>query len=227
MPEVRKVLAFHLNTKNDPSLAVRSIYGHQLPHLIVMDQNWVKQNLSRIFPPNENDRSLCLAAWNTYLRGWGVYKNVFSALYNEYEKAIDRLSNEIDENDQRLAEHMIRAYAFGYLPLEDGHGLLQRFYAKATDRLCAHVLWQIGYSLHETKEQVHPIILERFQALWNQRLSIARSNPEAHIKEMVAFGNLFYSEKFDDAWALTELKNALEISNGVSRHFSLYSDLVH
>ncbi len=29
---------------------------------------------------------------------------------------------------------------------------------------------------------------------------------------MTAFGFLFYSEKFDDAWAIAELNNALEIS---------------
>jgi hypothetical protein len=29
---------------------------------------------------------------------------------------------------------------------------------------------------------------------------------------MAAFGYLFYSERFDDTWAITELKNALEIS---------------
>lgn len=62
-------------------------------------------------------------------------------------------------------------------------------------------------------------VLERFQALWRKRLSVARSDPESHTKEMAAFGHLFYSEKFDDTWAITELKNALELSKRVDLHY--------
>jgi len=36
---------------------------------------------------------------------------------------------------------------------------------------------------------------------------------------MAAFGYLFYSKKFEDTWAITELKNALEISNRTELDF--------
>lgn len=91
-------------------------------------------------------------------------------------------------------------------------GLLTRFYAKAPDSLSGHILWHIGYAFHESKEDVHPVVLQRFQMLWEKRLSVARLAPQSHIREMTAFGNLFYSQKFDDGWAIAELKNALEIS---------------
>jgi hypothetical protein len=80
------------------------------------------------------------------------------------------------------------------------------------DGLCAHALWHVGHSFHESKEPLPPEILHRIQVLWENRLSVARRSPESHTEEMAAFGYLFYSEKFDDAWAITELKNALEIS---------------
>lgn len=218
MPEVRKILEFHLNPGKDPSLAIRSVYGHWLPNFVILDENWLKSNLSRIFPSSEHERGLRLAAWGAYLRAWDVYKNIFNALQEEYGRAIERIGEaqsdgqHSDTLNQRLAHHLIRSYGFGNLALDDPEGLLTRFYAKAPDSLCSHILWHVGYTFHESKEDVHPVVLQRFQKLWEKRLSVARLEPQSHIREMTAFGNLFYSEKFDDGWAITELKNALEIS---------------
>jgi hypothetical protein len=218
MREVRKILEYHLDPENDPSLAVRSVYGHWLPHLIILDVTWVQQNLLSIFPSNEKERDLRIAAWGTYLRAWDVYKDIFSALSEEYGRAIERLGEDPNEGqsssslNQRLAEHLIRAYGYGFLALDDPEGLLARFYSNASDRLCAHALWHVGYNFHELKEDVHPMVLERFKKLWEKRLSAARADPNAHIKEMTAFGNLFYSAKFDDRWSISELMNSLEIS---------------
>lgn len=218
MPEVRKVLEFHLNPTKDPSLVVRSVFGHWLPNLVTLDEKWLKQNLLIIFPLNEDQRELHLAAWGAYLRAWDVYNNIFNALSKEYGRAIDRLGEEMNDEqnsfslDQRLAEHLIRTYGYGNLTLDDPEGLLVRFYAKASDRLCAHAFWHVGYNFHELRVDVHPKVLERFQKLWEKRLSAARTDPNQHNKEMSSFGYLFYSAKFDDAWAIRELKNALEIS---------------
>lgn len=216
MPEVRNILEHHLNPENDPSLAIRSIYGRWLPNFVMLDEKWLQLNLSRIFPTNENEREMLLVAWGTYLRAWDVYNNIFNALIEEYRRAIDRIREENpghkSQLDQRLAEHVIRTYGFGNLILDEPEGLLDRFYAKAPDSLCAHVLWHVGYTFHEMKEAVPQPVLQRFQTLWEKRLNVARVDPQARIKEMIAFGNLFYSEKFDDGWAIRELKNALEIS---------------
>jgi hypothetical protein len=218
MPEVRKTLEHHLDPKHDPSLAVRSVYGQWLPNLITLDENWITKNLPKIFPADEASRDLLYAAWEAYIRSWGVYNNIFEVLREEYGRAIERIGEEKTSGrhshtlDQRLAQHLMLAYSYGKLDLDDPEGLLAHFYAKAPDSLCGHALWYVGYSFHELKEEVHPAVLQRFQALWQKRLSVARSTPEAHVKEMTAFGNLFYSQKFDDAWAITELNKALEIS---------------
>lgn len=37
MPEVRRRLDWHLDPANDPSLAVRSVYGQWFPHLALID----------------------------------------------------------------------------------------------------------------------------------------------------------------------------------------------
>lgn len=221
MPEVRKTLEYHLNPKHDPSLAVRSVYGQWLPNLIKFDQSWVKQNLAKIFPADEDSRDLLNTAWEAYIRSWGAYTDIFEVLRDEYGRAIERIGEEKNKGqhthtlDQRLAQHMMRLYSYGKLNLDDTEGLLARFYAKAPDSLCGHALWHVGYTFHELKEEVHPVVLQRFKALWQKRLSVARSAPELHTGEMTAFGYLFYCEKFDNAWSITELNNALEISKWV------------
>jgi hypothetical protein len=218
LPEVQKTLEYHLDPRHDPSLAIRSFYGQWLPNLIKLDQSWVKENLSKIFPADEGSRDLLNAAWGAYIRSWDVYNDIFEVLRDEYGRAIERIGEEKDDGqhshtlDQILSHHLMRAYSYGKLDLDDPEGLLARFYAKAPDRLCGHALWHIGYAFRELKDDVHPVVLQRFQILWQKRLCVARSAPESHMKEMTAFGHLFYSEKFDDAWAIAELKNALEIS---------------
>ncbi len=218
MPEVRKSLEYHLNPKHDPSLAIRAFFGQWLPALTKLDRNWVGLNLTKIFPVDADSRDLLNAAWRTYIRSWIAYTDVFEVLRDEYERAIDRIGEEKDKvdhsytSDQRLAQHLMRLYSFGKLDLDDPEGLLARFYAKASDDLCGHALWYIGYTLREAKEEVPAVVLERFQALWQKRLHVARSAPDSHTGEMIAFGYLFTSQKFDDVWAITGLKNALELS---------------
>jgi hypothetical protein len=233
MPEVRKTLDRHLNPKHDPSLAIRSVYGQWLPWLIMIDQNWVQQNLSKIFPADETSRYLRDAAWETYITFNGAYNNIFEVLREEYGRAIERVSAEIKRKghhlhspNQRLAQHLMIFYGRGKLELDETEGLLARFYAGASDGLCGHALWSVGYEFHESKVPIPSEVLHRFQALWQKRLSIARAAPESHIKEMTAFGYLFYSEKFDDTWAITELRNALELSKKAEPDYFVVQRLV-
>lgn len=215
IPEVREVLEYHLNPTKDPSLAIRTVYGHWLPNFVLIDEKWLKQSLSKIFPPDETQHELRQAAWRTYLRAWDVYKNIFNALKEEYARAIDRIGENTDASsnvDRRLAQHIIRSYGFGNLDLDDSDGLLARFYQRAPDSLCAHVLWHVGYAFHEMKEDVPDAVLQRFQKLWEKRLEVAKADPKTHSHEMSAFGYFFYSEKFDDRWSITQLENALGIS---------------
>jgi len=63
----------------DLTLAIRTVYGHWFPTFVLIDENWLKQNLSKIFSAEETGRELRVAAWGTYLHAWDVYKNIFNA----------------------------------------------------------------------------------------------------------------------------------------------------
>lgn len=226
MPEVRRILNRHLNPKIDPSLAVRSVYGRWLPWLVTLDRNWVRQNLSKIFPTGEALRDLRDAAWDTFITFNGAHNNIFEVLREEYERAVERIGGETESKghhthtpNQRLAQQLMLFYGRGVIELDEPEGLLARFYARAPDALCAHALWHVGNTFRESKEPIPPEVIRRYQELWRSRLGVARGAPEAHAEEMAAFGYLFYSERFDDTWAITELKNALEISKRAALHY--------
>jgi hypothetical protein len=217
MPEVQAILDHHLDPANDPSLAIRAVYGQWLPWLITLDSRWVDQSLTKVFPAEENLRTLRDAAWDTYIIYNEPYNNIFQVLHEEYRHAINRIggeplqaSREPEKPDDRLADHLMIFYGRGILNLEED-GVIAQFYTKAYDKLCAHALWFVGQTLGE---EVPPDVLERFQALWQRRLDAANhaTSPASHIAEMTAFGWLFSSRKFNETWAITQLKNALEIS---------------
>jgi hypothetical protein len=47
LPEVQKVLEYHVEPAKDPTLAIRTVYGHWFPNFVLIDENWLKQNLSK------------------------------------------------------------------------------------------------------------------------------------------------------------------------------------
>ncbi|MDE2059841.1 MAG: hypothetical protein KGL31_04970 [candidate division NC10 bacterium] len=59
--------------------------------------------------------------------------------------------------------------------------------------------------------------LQRLKALWEGRLTAAKeaATPDNYIAEMSVFGWWFVSEKFEPAWAIKQLDEALKIAGKV------------
>jgi len=220
MSEVQEVLDHHLDPSYDPALAIRAVYGEWFPWLVLLDQGWAAQRVTKIFPLEETLRDLRDAAWETYITFCAPYDNAFDLLREEYSRAVERIGTASGERqrladpDRRLAEHLMTLYWRGKLSLDEPDDLLMRFYAKASDSLCSHALAFVGRSLHSTEEEVAPQILDGLKVLWERRLNAARSAtpPTSHIAELAAFGWWFVSAQFDDAWAIVQLKEALKLA---------------
>jgi len=219
MPEVRQVLDEHLEPDQERSRAIRSVYGQWFPWLILLDPGWATQSVGKIFPQDEMLYDLRRAAWETYITLCPVYDNVFNVLHEEYNYAIEQINaastekQQLAKPDERLAQHLMTLYWRGKLNLDDLEGLLTRFYAKAPDALRGYALEFLGRSLRNTKEAIEPQILNQLQLLWEHRLEVARAAtlPTSYINELAAFGWWFASGKFDDSWAIEQLKKALEL----------------
>lgn len=217
MPEVREVLNLHLDPEYDSSLAVRAVYGDYLPWLVLLDQSWVSDNLAKILPKEENLRNLQKAAWETYTFN-EPYDNVFELLREEYKYAIESTGTEsiydnshLTHPDKRLAYHLIGFYLREKLNLNDPQSLFGLFYETASDELRAFVFSSLGRDFQQA-EVVLPEILEKVKKLVDYRLNTAQESPAEFTAEMKAFGWLFASKKFDEFWAISTLKETLDVS---------------
>lgn len=222
MPEVKNVLEVHLDTKKDPSLAVRSVYGQWLPWLVLIDSKWVRDHLEAIFPSQKSMRRYYDAAWETYVVFCHAYDNVFPILRKQYENAVKSLRT--DQNDKNedgdpkshLVEHIMVLYWRGLFRLDDHGSIFSQFWELAPDKSRAYAHEFIGRSLYDTKDKVPPAILQRLRALWESRLSSAQSETGVIARgELGAFGWWFASGKFDDEWAIAQLYEAIKIAGSV------------
>lgn len=220
MPEVRRVLETHLDLAQDPSLAIRSVYGRWFPSLTCLDMEWTKNHVRAIFPHGDSLRRYRDAAWDTYLVFCHPYTVVFDVLQEEYGNAIEQLgtpgttrfaSNCTTAN--HLAEHLMVFYWQGKLPLDDATGLLTRFHEKATDALRGEALEFVGRSLGRPDEALPEEISVRLKKLWEKRLATITASgiPADHTGELAAFGWWFVSRKFDDAWTMSQLLGVLSL----------------
>jgi hypothetical protein len=208
-PEIRETLERHLEPEVDRSLAVRAVYGEHLPYLVTTDPEWVRDNLPMILPIEEEFADLRNAVWETFIIHTRPWDNVLDVMKDEYGRAIERLDAESlyrsESSANHLAEHLVVFYARGKFGLDDGD-LLDKFYARASDRLAAHIFWFIGRILKNG--DVPQEVLNRLANLAERRIE----NGHTHTREMEAFGWLFTSGKFDPEWSLLRLKDALQIS---------------
>ncbi len=208
MPEVRAVLNEHLDPDSEPSVAVRAVYGKWLPWLILLDEQWTANNLSRILPSASEHVALRDAAWNTYIGWCPPFDSVYEVLRRDYEAAVERVPSKgtIDivgdeQADAKLGEHLVTFYWRGCLQ----SGLLDRWFELADDECAAKIMDFLGRSLNNTEDDIDTAVLQRIQQLWDSRLAAITSAPEAHPNEAEAFAYTFASAKFDDDWSLAGL----------------------
>ncbi|WP_323670773.1 hypothetical protein [Candidatus Poriferisodalis multihospitum] len=212
MPEVRDLLAKHLNPATDPSMAVRAVYGEYLPWLGLIDEGWVNAHRHDIFPASSEHISLRDAAWKTYICWCQPYDPMFDLLRTEYAAAIERvpsgggrdLSNS-DEADQKLGEHLVTFHWRGQLP----RALLERWFEVANDELAAHSMEFVGRALQNTEGDIAAEVLQRIRDLWDWRCDAIGDDPEHHPLEASVFAPTFVSSKLDDDWSLATLETTL------------------
>ncbi|MBD2504673.1 hypothetical protein [Anabaena azotica] len=234
MPEVRQVLDEHLNLEQEPSLAIRSVYGQWFPWLVLLDPLWANQSVAKIFTQDESYGNLRLVAWESYITYCDTYNNIFDLLYEEYSYRVEQLnSTEIEEQrltviNENLIEHLMTFYWRGKLNLDDAGGLLTRFFELASDQLRGYGIEFVGRSLKNTQNEVDPQILSTLQLLWEKRLEIARNSTgiSSYATELTAFGWWFGSGKLDDFWSLTQLKEIIDLVGKVEPDFLILDRLV-
>jgi hypothetical protein len=233
IPEVLEILEAYLHPEQEPSLAIRSVYGQWFPCLAVLDPQWTAKNVEKIFPPEQKYHQLRAAAWDSYVAFSRVNDQAFDLLTQEYEYAVRKLRKEqiekinLSQPEQGLCQHLMCLYWRGKLDLRQPEGLLNQFFELAHDTLRGYALEVVGRSLNNTQEAIAPEILERLKLLWENRLTTAQNsqNISLYSVELSAFGWWFGCGKFDQYWAISQLQQVLELINHVNPDFLVVEQL--
>ncbi len=116
IPADLKKMYEHLLSKED-TRAIMFLIGHYLPSFFYRDTNWLKSNLSKIFPSETGKEYLYLAAWEGYLTN-NLYREIFSdeEFQKLYKQAIELPEKDYPNQkhftnpDEGLAHHFALAY---------------------------------------------------------------------------------------------------------------------
>ncbi|MEM9447874.1 MAG: hypothetical protein AAGA75_05000 [Cyanobacteria bacterium P01_E01_bin.6] len=220
MPEVQQVLEWHLNPEQDPSSAIRAVYGKYFPYLLHIASDWTMQRVDQIFPEEPAFQWLFEAAWEGYLYNQ-VHLNSFNTLRHKYIYSITKLpsidasSPEQSRTSVFLSKHLLGLFWYTLINLGESDKLLENFFAKAPsyprEEFMRGLSWPLLYG--DEKFEIDEQLRQRLRGFLEWRISQARMNEKCteQSSDLKYFGWIFASGKLGDEWAIAQLIPILEI----------------
>lgn len=213
IPELFALIDTRLDEQVERSVAVRSAIGRWFPWLQLLNPQWAEARATSVFGAPESPSRLGLAAWASFLAYTEPYDSVYGLLAPWYRAAIDRgfdaefSAGRGHEPGETVGEHVAALAWRGVAPPD----VYLAFLDEATDSLAGRVVRFIGRAVANSSE-VAPQILDRLQAIWEQRLPVLEDAPTDHAAEIQAFGSWVASGKFDPDWSLPHFGHALSMA---------------
>jgi hypothetical protein len=222
LPDVASNLDAHLDPAQDRSETTRAAFGARLGLLDWVDQQWLTDRLSLLFP--SDCQPLRLATWETFLAWVRPSQRMLDLLGAEYRRAIDELPTPEDRRSRAgkdpglaIAEHLATYAWWGTLDLETD-GLLHRFATKASADELTRFVDFIGRSLDNT--DITPEVRDRLMGIWEQVGAWIRERREAErLRILAPFGWWYGSGRLDPAWGDEQLLHLLQIGVQVDPDF--------
>jgi hypothetical protein len=227
MPEVQRSLEEHLDLAQEPSLAIRSLYGRFFPWLHLLNPAWAQGAIPSIFPADERSAAYRAAAWDAYLMFCRPYDLLLPLLALEYLRSVQQLASADTKKKrgfsprERLAEHLMTYFWRDKLAL-DGE-LLTAFFQVAPDELRGRAIDFLGRSLAHQPDTLDATLLARLRALWESRVETARhaANAMNFREELSHFGWWFSSRRFTPAWSFEQLHTVLSLVKHIEPEFKV------
>jgi hypothetical protein len=222
--------AFHdlldqrLDSENEPSGAVRWVYGESFAQLAYLDRGWAAAHTAAVFPENPAERHLWEAAWDAYLTYAPVIPGLWAILADQYQMAVDRLQP--DATGRRpearafgLGRHLLTRYWVGDLTFDSHRQLLRRYYQNGPASVRIHLMRFLGRSISSANPLDVPVA-GRLRELWESRVQAVRNGADA--AELTVFGEWFGAGKLGDDWELQQLITAMSLAGRIeSEHEAL------
>ncbi|MHB0878570.1 MAG: hypothetical protein ACYC5O_21235 [Anaerolineae bacterium] len=189
-PDVREAFADRL--RNDPSPAVRAVFGMCFPQLCYLDHDWAFASRSLIF--DQGNRVLWRAAWRSFVSFNGAYHDLYDLLRSHYRLAIADLATPgeqlagLERADEALAAHLAMVYWFGWDSLESDDSLVRLLFQEAGADLRSHATLVLRSALEEARPGPTDSRWIRMRALWVSRLAaLGPTAPDDTRAEAVAY----------------------------------------
>lgn len=216
---------WHLNISNDPSPAIRSVYGQWLPWIWNLNKEWTSANLQKIL----SEDHLGDSAWNAYITLTQAFDDILELtepIIRQRIKSLkeysDKLQGARDARTQ-FAQHIMVYYWRGLITLSKG-SITALFFETADVRYRAEALRFVGFELRNITS-IDDILRKRLIDLWLYRLKTIADNPGLGIQELEEFGSWFASNVFDKKWSINNLQNAIGITHRVEPDFMVVEKL--
>jgi hypothetical protein len=171
---VLELLEYKLNNKkNDPSLAIHSIFGVYLPNLAYLNYQWVIDNVNKIF--SEENEIYWKTAWGGYINASRFYSDLFIKFKSQYEKAIFYLTKGEKmipsgfgrSPEDALSEHLIVASLNGLDDITIKDSLLRKYALITQNPSAIHAVQFIANLAKDQKVFHYNIDLKR-EEFWPQ-----------------------------------------------------------
>lgn len=174
-PFVKRGLTRKLNKSNDPCLGVHSVFGQYFPQINYLDDEWVSENINKIFPLANSKFKYWYAAWNSYLSYSDVFKETFPKLISQYDRYLDCLYDSVlDEKkypkDNKISSHLLKAYLLNLIDIDSEDNLLIKYYQKSDDKSRSHGVFWLSQVLESQKPSSEDSIWIKTWKLWKWRL---------------------------------------------------------
>jgi hypothetical protein len=223
-------LDYHLDPENDPSPAIRAVYGQWFPWLDMLRPTWAKQAASKIFSVDKHGA----AAWDAYLSFCAAYDNLLPLMKPLLGQYIESLVEESKRNIKshgtartNFAEHLMIYYLRGKLSLDDP--LLRKFFEEAPLEIRQHGIEFIGRVAYEN-DTLTEVNIERMKKLWEARVTeislMDADKSKANAPELEMFGRWFAASIFDEKWRVENLLKALQLAKTIEPDFMVLDKLV-
>ena len=223
------VLENKLDAAQEPSAAVREMFGMQFRTLGWLGLEWFLSVIPKLFPGKDGtkeEKTLDRFAWNSYLQYCGPVGETLPATRKRYLMAIRALQKgeaSVGENDRTLAGHLMQYYAYGVIDLDDE--LLVQFFASASIKLRAQAVGDIGWNLIQEGASLSEEIQARFMRLWESRMELLNAVSKEEAEELASFGWWLACGKFPDEWAIEQALPILERVRSLRPDFAVVEAL--
>lgn len=218
-PIVRQTLEDKLDRKEEPSLAVHSVFGRYLPLLYWLDREWLEPRLDSILPEEDDEDSVhfFVAAWDSFVIFNAVYLDLFDLLHSKYERAIYNLGKGYVtethlEPQEKLGRHLIWAYMrseYDVISPSGQQSLIALFFNQASPEDRGAAVWLLWRIVSENPSELGTY-WPRARALWEWRMREASQLGHSvdFDSEMQWFAHLCQeapdSETISSLWPLLE-----------------------